>query len=267
VTIGWTPVVVSLGPVEVRWLSLLVLAGLGLGIWGTLREARARRLPRGRVLDALAWAIPVGVISAWLVHLLGWWDSYLTRPADILRLSPDTLSLWGGLVGGGLVAAAALGHDPGRRTRIFDVAVPWAALGIAVGRLGMFVDGLGQGLPTDLPWATRYTNPLSSTPDFGVPRHPAQLYDGLVALTLFVLLRAAAGRMPDGSRLWLGVAGYGLARVALGAVRLEPAFLFGVQIEQMIAAACVALAVTRGLGYVRRGLAIRRQPQAAKQVA
>jgi phosphatidylglycerol:prolipoprotein diacylglycerol transferase len=266
-TIGWSPVLVDLGPVQIRWLNLLVLAGLAVGVWGTLRDARTQGLPRGPILDALAWAIPVGVIMARLVDLLSWWDTYFTHPADVWRLGPDALSLWGGLLGSGVVAAAVLRHRPDRRARLFDVAVPWVALGIAIGRLGMFIDGLGQGLPTDLVWGTRYTSPLASTPDFGVPRHPAQVYDGLVALGLFLVLRAFRRSLPDGATLWLAVATYGLARVALGAVRLEPAFLLGLQVEQLLAAGCVALAAMRGFSYARRAVALRREPEASQQTA
>jgi phosphatidylglycerol:prolipoprotein diacylglycerol transferase len=186
-----------------------------------------------------------------VVHLLGWWDYYLTRPADIWQLSPDGLSLWGGLIGGGLLAAARLRASP-RRARIFDAAAPGVALGIAVGRLGMFLDGAGQGLPSGLPWATTYSSALSATPDFGVPRHPAQVYDLLVALALLAILYLTRGRFGDGKRLWLFVVVYGAARVALGAVRLDPPFLFGLQIEQWLALGCVALGLTRWVTQFRR---------------
>ena len=251
-TIALNPVLLTFGPLVVRWGNLLALVGLGLGAWLTLREARGLGVSRRPILDALAWAIPVGVLAARLVHLLGWWDYYLTRPAAIWQLSPDGLSLWGGLVGGGLVAAARLRASPRRRARVFDAAAPGLALGIGVGRLGMFLDGAGQGLPSDLPWATTYASPFSASPDFGVPRHPAQLYDALVALGLLAVLLAARRRLPDGARLWLFVVPYALARVALGAVRLDPPFLFGLQIEQLLALGCLALGLQRGVSLFRR---------------
>jgi prolipoprotein diacylglyceryltransferase len=126
--------------------------------------------------------------------------------------------------------------------------------------VGEFLDGNGQGLPSSLPWATAYTSPLAATPDFGVPRHPAQLYDGLVALALFALLWLVPRSFPAGSRTAAFIMSYGLARVALGAVRLDPAFLFGLQIEQILAIGAVVWGMVFGLaplaqragGHLRR---------------
>jgi len=253
-TVALNPVLLSLGPLAVRWFGVLALAGLGVAIWLSLRELRAQSLGSRLALDALAWALPVGILSARLVHVLGAWDEYLTHTQEVWQLNLDGLSLWGGLVGGGVVAAARLKRDPLRRRRVFDAIVPYVALGIAVGRLGEFVDGTGQGLPSALPWATQYSNRLAATPDFGVPRHPAQLYDGLVALALFGVLRLLPARAPAGTRLALFLALYGCARVVLGSLRLDPAFLFGLQIEQLLALGGVLF----GIGFGLRPLLARR---------
>ena len=42
----------------------LALAGLGLGIWLSLRGLARQRLSRTATLDALAWAVPAGVLVA-----------------------------------------------------------------------------------------------------------------------------------------------------------------------------------------------------------
>jgi phosphatidylglycerol:prolipoprotein diacylglycerol transferase len=175
----------------------------------------------------------------------------------------DGLSLWGGLAGGGLIAAARLGRR-GRHLRrcVLDAVVPCAALGISVGRLGEFLDGHGQGLPSALPWATAYANRLAASPDFGVPRHPAQLYDALVALALFGLVQAlprasptgtrAAAWRPAGTRTAVFLVGYGGARLLLGAVRLDPAFLFGLQLEQLLALGSIGVGLVWWLRPVLR---------------
>jgi phosphatidylglycerol:prolipoprotein diacylglycerol transferase len=237
VLIALDPVVLTIGPLAVRWFGLLALSGLGLATWRSLRELERQNLPRTLALDALAWALPAGLLTARLVHVLGWWDYHLTHASELWQLNIDGLSLWGGLLGGGVIALARLRskRDPQRRRRIFDVVAPNVALGIAVGRLGAFLDGHGQGVPSDLPWATQYASRLASTPDFGVSRQPAQLYDALVALTLWVVLSHLPRRWPAGSRLAVFLVVYSSARLLLGAVRLDPSFLFGLQIEQILA--------------------------------
>ena len=244
------PVVVAVGPLAVRWFGLLALLGLGVAVWLSLRDLERARLSRRVALDALAWALPIGLVVGRLVYVLGWWDYYLLHAAELWRLDVAGLSLWGGLLGGMAIAAARLKRDPLRRRRIFDVVAPNAAMGIAVGRLGAFLDGHGQGLPSDLPWATMYASPLAASPDFGVPRHPAQLYDALVALALFVVLRSLPRGLPAGARVAGLLMLYGAARVGLGAVRIDPAFLFGLQIEQLLAIGAAAF----GLFYALRPL-------------
>jgi phosphatidylglycerol:prolipoprotein diacylglycerol transferase len=240
-------VVASVGPLAVRWFGLLALAGLGLAIWLSLRELSRQQLGRKLALDALAWGLPAGIVCARLVHVLGYWDYYLTHASALWQLNIDGLSLWGGLLGGALVAAARLGRDGYKRRRVFDAIAPNAALGIALGRVGAFLEGQGQGVPAQLHWATQYANRLAATPDFGVPRHPAQVYDALVALALFGLLLALPRRLPAGARFAAFLVLYGAARLALGALRLDPAFLFGLQIEQILALGAIVAGTVYGM--------------------
>ena len=256
-----SPVLITIGPLEVRWFGVLALAGLGVAVWLSLRDLEAERLPREVALAALAWGLPAGLLVARLVYVLGWWDYFLTHASELWLAGVDGLSLWGGLLGGAAIAAARLKRDPLRRRRIFEVAAPNAALGIAVGRLGEFLDGRGQGLPSDLPWATQYASPLAAAPDFGVSRHPVQLYDALVALVLFVVLRRLPGSLPVGVRLAAFLVLYGAARVALGVVRLDPAFVLGLQLEQLLAIGAVAFGAFYGL---RPLLKVRRARLSAK---
>jgi phosphatidylglycerol---prolipoprotein diacylglyceryl transferase len=260
VVIALDPILLNVGPLAVRWFGLLALLGLGLAVWLSLREIQRQALPRAMALDALAWGVPAGLLTARLVYVLGWWDYYLTHGNELWQLNLDGLSLWGGLVGGTLIAAARLGRGGNwrRRRRIFDAVAPGVALGIAIGRLGAFVDGHGQGMPSALPWATQYTNRLASTPDFGVPRHPAQLYDGLVALALWLVASHLPSRLPAGTRLVVFAGTYATARLALGAVRLDPPFVLGLQVEQVLALGVLVGSLTYALRPVVAGLSTSR---------
>ena len=56
-------------------------------------------------------------------------------------------------------------------------------VGIAIGRVGCFLTGLSDhthGTPTSLPWAVDFGD--------GIPRHPTQLYEIVVALCIGVAI-------------------------------------------------------------------------------
>ena len=175
------PIPLQIGELRLGWFGLAALVGLLAGIALTLRLARADGVPRGPLLDALAWAIPVGVVAARLVYLLGTWDQHVGDGESLWQLPLTGLSLWGGLVGGGLVAASVLGGRGADRRRVADVVAPGLALGIAIGRFGELLQGVGQGVPTTLPWAIVYARA-------GFPVWPVSRRISLTSMTFLVAL-------------------------------------------------------------------------------
>ena len=61
------------------------------------------------------------------------------------------------------------------------------------------------------------------------------------------LLMALPKTLPAGIRAAGFLVLYGAARIGLGAVRLDPSFLFGLQIEQLLAIGAVVFGVAFGL--------------------
>ena len=84
--------------------------------------------------------------------------------------------------------------------------------GIAFGKLAMVLSAAGQGVPSELAWATAYLGPgpwSSLAPE--LPSHPSQVYEAIVALAVLALIAIAfsfgglprarpAGRSSSGSR-------------------------------------------------------------------
>ena len=84
----------------------------------------------------------------------------------------------------------------------FDYFAPTLGIGLAVTRIGCFMNGCCFGLPTDLPWGVIF--PAGSIPDSvfpGVHLHPTQLYSSLYGVLLFVLLNWMIKRKAFGGQL------------------------------------------------------------------
>jgi phosphatidylglycerol---prolipoprotein diacylglyceryl transferase len=145
----------------------------------------------------------------------GW--QYVCNPATSTCHPPRdclaVLKVWrGGLAYyGGFIFASVFGLYYARKHRLgmwkmADLTAPWIAMGLALTRLGCFLNGCCYGKVTDLPWAVRFPAGgvvhdaqeeagLIAAGAGPLPVHPAQLY--LVALNLltyFVLYFGIRGR-------------------------------------------------------------------------
>ena len=131
---------------------------------------------------------------------------WLEDPAATLAHWNDLIFLLGGktIVGGllgGLIGVEWIKKRRGIARRTGDLFAIPLAVGIAVGRIGCFLAGLGDqtyGVATSLPWGVDFGD--------GIARHPVQLYESAYALLLAgVLSMAGSRRPPEGSlfRLFL----------------------------------------------------------------
>jgi phosphatidylglycerol:prolipoprotein diacylglycerol transferase len=186
------PVALSLGPVHIHWYGLTYLASFVLCF--VLARHRAARAPFASagwtsrdVEDLLFWVVIGVVVGGRLGYVLFYKPGYYAaNPLEALALWKGGMSFHGGLLG---VIAAFFGYA-WRRGRpvleVGDLVAPVVPVGLALGRLGNFINGelWGRVADASLPWAMVFPQSGSS-----LPRHPSQLYQfALEGVLLFVLL-------------------------------------------------------------------------------
>jgi len=177
------PILFSFGSVRVFWYGLLfaaaILVGLQIMKWIYAREGKSVDL----VDSGFIYAIIGIVVGARLGHCLFYDPAfYLANPMKIF-------AVWeGGLAshGGGLGVIIALYFYIKKYNLNFlwlldRIAIPTALFGFFV-RMGNLMNSEILGAKTDLPWAIVF-----SRVDM-LPRHPAQLYEALANLSIFIIL-------------------------------------------------------------------------------
>lgn len=179
------PVYVPLGPLSIHahWLFEGLAYALGFRLYLFYRSRRGDALP----FEQRMWIVAAAVAGAAIGSKLLYWAA---DPSATLQHWRDPAYLLGGktIVGGligGWIAVEWTKRRLGVRRATGDLFAIPLAFGIAVGRIGCFLSGLGDrtyGLPTQLPWGVDFGD--------GIPRHPTQLYEvGWMVLMFLWLVR------------------------------------------------------------------------------
>ena len=219
--LGLDPVLVSLGPIKIRWYSLAYLAGILLGWWYLLKLIDRPGAPMARRhADDLVFYATLGVILGGRFGYVLFYrpDFYLKDPLQILRIWDGGMSFHGGVVGVTLGIIWLARKHKLDWLRIHDYVACCTPFGLFFGRLANFVNAELWGRPTDVPWAIVFPN------GGDVPRHPSQLYEaGLEGLLLFAILwflfwRTDARYQP-GKLVGAFLIVYGLSRFLVELVR------------------------------------------------
>ncbi|MBU1670904.1 MAG: prolipoprotein diacylglyceryl transferase [Actinobacteria bacterium] len=161
------------------------------------------------ILDFVLAAVVGGIIGARLFYVIGHWSEFAAHPGEILKFNMDGLVFYGGLVLGLALTIAVARWKHVRFWVTMDLAGLCVPLALAIGRVGCFLNGCCYGKETSLFWGVHYPVSLGLTG----ARHPTQLYELVLDLTLFGLLwwkRDAFAR--DGTLFWAFVMGYGAIR-------------------------------------------------------
>jgi len=194
--------------IELHSYGLLLAVAFLLGIQIFVARARARGLPEEPMQALSLWLLVLAIAGGRALFVLTHWSEYAADPLAILRLWEGGLILYGGYLAaitGGILFLRRRGLPV---WRVGDAAAPSMALGVAIGRLGCFMNGCCFGLPTTLPWGIRFPAESAASYTFpGAALHPSQLYLSGASFLLFVTLLAFdRARRFDGWLFWTYIA-------------------------------------------------------------
>ena len=215
------PVIVTVGPLSVRWYGLAYVVGFILAGLVVYFYAKRWKLNFSGydVLVFVCYCAFGVIIGARLGYCLVYGDGYyLANLLEILALNNGGMSFHGGLVG---IVIAGILYSIVYKIPFFtlaDLVSCGVPLGLLFGRCANFVNGELYGAPTSLPIGVDFTGT-------GVMYHPSQLYEALleglvIFLVLFVLSRKNNPPRPQGFFLGMFLLLYGIFRVLIEFVRL-----------------------------------------------
>jgi phosphatidylglycerol:prolipoprotein diacylglycerol transferase len=161
------PALVEPGGIPIRGYGVMVLLGIGAGLWLLSYRARRAGMDHDLTISMAVWMIVAGLAGARLFYVVEYWEHF-RRPtlgqsvAAMVNLTQGGLVVYGALLAGLGVGWVFVVRHGLPVLAMADVAAPSLALGLAFGRVGCFLNGCCYGGESDLPWAVQF--PARSPP-------------------------------------------------------------------------------------------------------
>jgi len=215
------PILFQLGTFPIRSYGLLVAAAFMVGIWIARRRAAKNGYDPDIIIDLSVIVILVSILGARLAYVFVRWSYYQHDVLGIFRIWEGGLALYGGLVAGALVGLWFFRRRGIDMWAGADLVVPSLAMGVAIGRIGCFLNGCCYGKVCEQSWGVVFSENSPAGMHYpGAHLHPTQLYESFLGLVLFFVLLAADRRKPfDGFLLWLFVILLSVSRFLIDPVR------------------------------------------------
>jgi phosphatidylglycerol:prolipoprotein diacylglycerol transferase len=176
----------------IRAYSFFYFLGILLVLGGTFWLARKRGFERNKLIIFLSSVLVSGFAGARILHFLTNRSAYASGEYNLFSLSME-----GFAISGGIMAALLVGWFVSKKIKLDvwklgDTSVVFLGLGIAMARIGCFLNGCCFGKVTNLPLGVRFPE-LSQAHQYQLahgmgnffganPVHPTQIYEALAAI-------------------------------------------------------------------------------------
>jgi phosphatidylglycerol---prolipoprotein diacylglyceryl transferase len=247
---------IPVGPLSIRWYSLLILTGIILATALCRRLARARDLDPEIFSDLVVWLVVGAIPMARAYYVFFEWPRFSQEPLwKVFAIWEGGIAIHGAIIGG-LIAGYLFALR--RKLPFFtltDIVAPGLILGQAIGRWGNFFNSEAFGAPTDLPW--KLFIPVANRPsgmDSIAFYHPTFLYEslwnlGVFGLLLFVFLRFR--HLKPGSLFCLYALSYSLGRIWIESLRMDSLVFGPLRVAQLVSLSGIVLGLV-GLLWLNR---------------
>ncbi|MCM1004757.1 MAG: prolipoprotein diacylglyceryl transferase [Prevotella sp.] len=200
--INWdvSPIMIGLGPLEIRWYGLMFAIGFLVGYAIVAKMFKHEGAPERWLSPLLIILVVCTVVGARLGHVFFYeWDYYTQHPSEIIKVWEGGLASHGGAIANfiGLCIFSWVVAKKNPSWVIDKIVVPIALVGGLI-RMGNLFNSEIYGGPTDLPWGFIFVRD-----GLTYPSHPTQLYEALAYFTLFGVLMFMYWKKNAEQRPWL----------------------------------------------------------------
>lgn len=205
------PIALQIGPIAIRWYGLMYLTTFLIGYFLVQKFIKERGIKTDKnFVSDIILTMLIGVVGGGRLGYILFYNlpSYIEHPANILKVWEGGMSMHGGILG---VIIALTIFSKIKKISLYEVAdlvIPIIPLGVALVRIGNFINAELYGRVTDSPICMKFpTDPENC-------RYPSQLIQFLLeGVLVFIIIYALRNRIKTpGVLSWLFLLLYSIFR-------------------------------------------------------
>ncbi|MDR2737682.1 MAG: prolipoprotein diacylglyceryl transferase [Puniceicoccales bacterium] len=197
-------------PIEgIRWYGVFYMATfvfviLALNFYTKMKKSPLSRVQNLSFLDYVIVGVVVGGRVGYMV--LYCFGKFIENPLEVFAVWHGGMSSHGGFVGVALAILLFCRKNGIHPLPLTDICSTIAPFGFLLGRIANFINGELFGRVTSVKWGVIFPKSAHFSPNLLpiYPRHPSQLYEGLLeglVLFLYMQLRFWIGKKQSPGRL------------------------------------------------------------------
>ena len=226
-------IAIKIGESGIHWYAIFIVLSFILALYFCKRKNGLYSIKFENILDCFLLIIPVSIICARLYYCIFKLDIYLKNPLEILNINNGGLAIYGGIIGGIIVAYIYCKRKNIDFLNFLDYIVPYLSLGQAIGRWGNFVNVEAYGTETNLLWRMGIIENGKY-----IEVHPTFLYESTITFILFLYLKKLQNkRKIKGEVTYTYLIVYSLSRTFVEYLRSDSLMLFNLKISQILSIA------------------------------
>ncbi len=257
-------IIFRLGPVTIYSYGVMVALAFFISTYMAWQNAARKGINPDKIIDASICILLSGLLGARIFYVLIYGDYYFSHPGEILKIWQGGLIFYGGFIFASLTAVIFLLKNKISVWKFADLTAPSVSLGLAIGRIGCFLNGCCFGRISEkfgLIFPCKENSPvcleqisrglIEPGSQFSLPVIPTQAYSSLFCLFIFVgliILRddkrfKKYAVKKDGMLFWFFIFLYGLFRFFIEKFRFYEAnfYFFSLTLSQLISLGLVLL--------------------------
>lgn len=151
----------------VRGYGLCLMLAISLAVGLVVERSRAAGLNADRMLGLCFWIVVAGLVGARSFYVIQKWDSFVAADgsvswAAIFNMTQGGLVVFGSFAGAVIAILVWIWINRAPLWETLDALAPAMLLGLAIGRIGCFLNGCCYGGECDYPFSTCF--PRGSAP-------------------------------------------------------------------------------------------------------